>query len=49
MPLITFKGTANNARDLKGWDKLMQIPNDDTQNYPFCTLKLVAETFENST
>ena len=22
-------------------DKLMYIPNDDTQNYPFCRLKLV--------
>ena len=25
-------------------DKLMYIPNDDTQNYPFCRLKLVVET-----
>ncbi len=22
-------------------DKLMYIPNDETQNYPFCRLKLV--------
>ena len=22
----------------------MYIPNDDTQNHPFCTLKLVVET-----
>ena len=22
----------------------MYIPNDDTQNYPFCKLKLVVET-----
>ena len=29
-------------------DKLMYIPNDDTQNYPFCSLQLVAETFEHS-
>ena len=24
-------------------DKLLCIPNDDTQNYPFCRLKLVVE------
>ena len=30
-------------------DKLIFIPNDDTQNYPFCRLKLVFETFEYST
>ena len=23
----------------------MYIPNDDAQNYPFCRLKLVVETF----
>ena len=27
----------------------MYIPNDDTQYYPFCTLQLVVETFEQST
>ena len=27
-------------------DKLMYIPNDGTQNYPLCRLKLVVETFE---
>ena len=27
-------------------DKLMYIPNDDTEYYPFCRLKLVVETFE---
>ena len=26
-------------------DKFMYISNDDTQNYPFCWLKLVVETF----
>ena len=26
-------------------DELIFIPNDDTQNYPFCRLKLVVETF----
>ena len=28
-------------------DKLMNIPNDDTQNYPYCRFKLVVEMFEN--
>ena len=27
-------------------DKLIYIPYDDTQNYTFCRLKLVIETFE---
>ena len=26
-------------------DKLLYIPNDDKQNYPFCRLQLVVETF----
>ncbi len=30
-------------------DKLMYIPNDDTQNYPFSRLKLVVETLWHST
>ena len=30
-------------------DKLMYIPNYDTQNYPFCRLELVTETFEHTT
>ena len=30
-------------------DKLLYIPFDDTQIYPFCILKLVVETFEHST
>ena len=29
-------------------DKLMYIANDDTQNYPFCRLQLVVETFGHS-
>ena len=29
--------------------KLIYIPNDDAQNYPFCRLQLVVETFEHST
>ena len=27
-------------------DKLMYILNDNTQNYPFCRLRLVVETFK---
>ena len=30
-------------------DKLMCIPNNGTQNHPFCRLKLVVETFRNCT
>ena len=30
-------------------DKIMYNPNDDTQKYPFCRLKLFVETFEHST
>ncbi len=30
-------------------NKLMYILNDNTQNYLFCSLKLVAETFELNT
>ena len=30
-------------------DKVMYIPNDNTQNYPFCGLQIVAETFGHST
>ena len=29
--------------------KLMYIPNDETQNYSFCRLQLVVETFGHST
>ena len=29
--------------------RLMYIPNDVTLNYPFCSLKLVVETFAHST
>ena len=36
-------------RDRTMADKWMCIANDDTQNYPFFTLKLVVETFEHST
>ncbi len=39
-------------RDLKGQDNgrwIEYIPNDDTQNYPFCRLQYVVETFGHST
>ena len=36
-------------RDKPMADKLVYIPNDDTQNFPFCRLKLVVEMFEHST
>ena len=36
-------------RDKTMADKFMYIPNDDTPNYPFCRLELVAETFRQST
>ena len=36
-------------RDKTVANKLMYISNDDTQNYPFCRLKLVVETFGHST
>ena len=30
-------------------NRLMYIPNADTQNYPYCRLKLVVKTFEHPT
>ena len=30
-------------------DKCMYISDDDTENYPFCRLQLMVETFGNST
>ena len=33
---------------IEGANELMYIPNDDTHNYPFCRLKLVAESFGHS-
>ena len=32
-------------RDMTMADDLMHIPNDGTQNYPFCRLQLLVETF----
>ena len=36
-------------RDKTMADNLKYIPNDDTQNYPFCRLQLVVESFGHST
>ena len=36
------------SRDKTMINKLMYIPNDVTQNYPFCRLQLVVETFGHS-
>ena len=36
-------------RDKTIADKLMYIPKNDTQNYFFCGIKLVVETFEHLT
>ena len=36
-------------RDKTMADKMMYIPNDDTQNNPFCILKLFVETVVHST
>ena len=36
------------TRDQTMADKLMYIPNNDSQSYPLCRLKLVDETFEHS-
>ena len=48
--IVTFKINAKNnwivyQIDKTMADKLMFIPIDDTQNYPFCSVKLVVETF----
>ena len=40
------------VRDINGKDndnKSMYIPNDETQNYPFCKFKLVVKIFEHTT
>ena len=36
-------------RDKTMSNKLIYIPNDNTQNYPFCRLQLVVESFKHST
>ena len=45
----TFIFLFRDLRDKTMADDLMYIPNDATQNYPFCRLQLVDETFGHST
>ena len=42
--LVIEKARYQNERKTMD-DKLMYIPNDDTENYPFCKLQLGFETF----
>ena len=45
----TTSGTCETApKDKTMTDKLMYIPNYDTQNYPLCSLLLLVETFGHS-
>ena len=44
-----FLSVPGTYRDKTMADKLIYIPNNNTQNYPFCRLKLVFETFKHST
>ena len=45
-----LKGTVEGYyRDTTMVDEMIYIPNDDIQNYPFCRLQLVVETFVHST
>ena len=47
--MAKLDGIIVKGRNITIADKLMYIPNDDAQKYPFCRLKLVVETFEHST
>ena len=42
---INTMSMISSDRDKLMADKSMNIPNDDTQNYPFYRLQLVVETF----
>ena len=44
-----IKPTVIQLRDKAMADKLVYIPNDDTQKYPLRRLKLVVETFGHAT
>ena len=46
---INFQYFQGIQRDKTIGNKLMYIPNEDSQNYPLCRLKLVVETFEHLT
>ena len=41
-----MSSNVRDQRDKTMADKVMYIPNDDTQNYPFCRSQLVVESFE---
>ena len=47
--IIPFQYFQGIQRDKTIANKLMYIPNEDTQNYLLCRLKLVVETFEHLT
>ena len=47
--LVLFTIKTGILRDKTIADKLMYIPSNDTQNYPFCRLQLVVETFNEPT
>ena len=47
--LIMYQGQSGILMDKTMADKLMYIPNDYTQNYPFCRLQVVVKTFGHST
>ena len=48
--MLNYKGRADSqGRNKTMADKLMYIPNDDAQKYPFCKLQLVVKTFKHST
>ena len=54
MDRIQIMGIAKSLKprilgDKKMADKLMYIPNNDTQNHPYCRLSLVVETIGHST
>ena len=42
--IIFLQAKLRNQRDKTIADKLMYIPNGDTQNYPFCRLQLTNQS-----
>ena len=44
---MTFNKNAEILRDKTMGNKLMQIPNDDSQNYPLCKLLLAVNELIN--
>ena len=47
--MIGLGKTEKLSRDKTMADKIMYIPNGDTQNYHLCRLQLVVETYGNPT